>query len=89
MWVACRTDQEIADALKVERSTISKLSESFVNSVLENQNHKAAADHAVDFEVPVYNVWRQREKTPGPGIFGNSEVRWVNVENRLRTIVKC
>jgi hypothetical protein len=28
--------------------------------------------------VPLYNVWKQQEKTPGSGHFGNSDVRWVD-----------
>jgi len=38
----------------------------------------AAADHAVDFEVPLYNVWKQQNKSAGSSHFGNSEVRWVD-----------
>ena len=26
---------------------------------------KAAASHATDFEPPIYNVWKQQEKTAG------------------------
>ena len=36
------------------------------------------ADHATDFTPPIYNVWKQQEKTPGLSHFGNSEVRWVD-----------
>jgi len=35
----------------------------FIDSVFRNQTYKAAASHAVDFEVPIYNVWKQQEKT--------------------------
>jgi hypothetical protein len=31
-------------------------------SVLENQNHKAAAEHATDFDPPIYNIWKQQTK---------------------------
>ncbi len=34
--------------------------------------------HATDFTPPVYNVWKQQEKTTGLSHFGNSEVRWVD-----------
>ena len=35
----------------------------------------AQAEHAVDFDVPIYNVWKQQMKTSGLSHFGNSEVR--------------
>jgi len=45
---------------------------------------QAAAEHATDFEPPIYNVWKQQEKTPASGHFGNSEIRWViSTPNRL------
>jgi hypothetical protein len=36
-------------------------------AVLENQTAKAAASHAIDFDMPIYNVWKQQEKTPAEG----------------------
>lgn len=38
----------------------------------------AAADHATDFQVPLYNVWKQQDKSEGSGHYGNSEVRWLD-----------
>ncbi len=38
----------------------------------------AAADHATDFQTPLYNVWKQQEKTSGSSHFGNSDSRWVD-----------
>jgi hypothetical protein len=43
--------------------------------VEENQNN---ADHAIDFQVPIYNVWKQQTKSEGSEHFGNSEVTWVD-----------
>lgn len=78
MWMACHTQEEIAEACGAERSTVTKISDDFVKTVFENQNHKAAASHATDFDPPFYNIWKQQEKTPGSKHFGNSEVRWVD-----------
>ncbi len=36
------------------------------------------AEHAADFEVPLYNVWKQQEKTAGASHFGNTEIRFVD-----------
>ncbi|MEI7610302.1 MAG: DNA methyltransferase [Rhodospirillaceae bacterium] len=38
----------------------------------------AIAAHDVNFEVPLYNIWKQQTKTAGASHFGNSEVRWVD-----------
>ena len=47
----------------------------FLNIGRLAENEKAAASHATDFVVPLYNVWKQQEKTSGSGHFGNSEVQ--------------
>jgi hypothetical protein len=39
---------------------------------------RPAASHAVDFDPPLYNVWKQQEKTQGSSHYGNSEVRWMD-----------
>jgi hypothetical protein len=44
---------------------------------IERRNREAAA-HQSDFDPPLYNVWKQQEKTKGPTHFGNSEVRWLD-----------
>ena len=31
-----------------------------------------------DFQVPIYNIWKQQTKTTGVNHFGNSEVRWLD-----------
>tara|TARA_Y100000310_G_C20633718_1_gene790056 strand:- start:482 stop:1810 length:1329 start_codon:yes stop_codon:yes gene_type:complete len=36
------------------------------------------ASHAEDFEVPIYNVWKQQTKSVGSSHFGNSESTWVD-----------
>jgi hypothetical protein len=43
------------------------------------ENPKAAASHATDFQVPLYNIWKQQEKTAGSSHFGNREVRWFEI----------
>jgi len=78
MWLACYTQEEIAEAVGIERSTVTKMAEEFVKIGNLAENHKAAANHLVDFEPPIYNIWKQQEKTPGSSHYGNSEVRWVD-----------
>ncbi len=38
----------------------------------------AESNHIIDFKQPLYNSWKQQEKTPGSKHFGNSEIRWVD-----------
>lgn len=77
-WLACRTQEEIAEAAGCTRDVAQDVSSKFVETVLQNQTHKAAAGHATDFDAPIYNIWKQQEKTPGSSHFGNSEVRWLD-----------
>ncbi len=76
MWLACHTQEEIAEAVGVTDQTVANV----VSLKTENlpELEKAAANHLVDFEPPIYNIWKQQEKTPGSSHYGNSEVRWVD-----------
>jgi len=78
MWMACHTQQEIAEAVGITKETVSEIAGICQKKFLETESDKAAASHAVDFDPPIYNVWKQQEKTPGSKHFGNSEVRWVD-----------
>lgn len=76
MWLACHTHDEIA-AIEGVSATYSKDTISSQTEKLPSAT-KAAAEHATDFEPPIYNIWKQQKKTPGGDHFGNSEVRWVD-----------
>lgn len=75
MWLACHTDAEIASAVDLSEEGVRKLTQQMAD--LPDVG-KSAAAHQVDFDAPLYNVWKQQEKTAGAGHFGNSEVRWVD-----------
>ena len=75
----CCTQQEISQAVGCPQKTVDDQVKRFSGSVLENQTAKtAAAEHATDFVAPIYNIWKQQEKTAGSSHFGNSEVRWLD-----------
>jgi hypothetical protein len=78
MWLACHSQQEIADDIRCDQATVQRTANGSMQTVLENRMHKSLAEHASDFAPPIYNVWRQREKTAGSSHFGNSEVRWLD-----------
>ena len=78
MWMACHTQEEIASSLGITRDEVRGSMEDIGEIGKVAESPKAAAAHAVDFEPPIYNVWKQQTKTAGSSHFGNSEVRWVD-----------
>jgi hypothetical protein len=62
--MACETNVEIAKAESLSEGEISKTIDSFQKEDLPI-GKKALAEHAVDFEAPIYNIWKQQEKTAG------------------------
>jgi hypothetical protein len=77
-WLACWTIEEIAEAEGMGKAAVSELCSVFPDLEKANKLDKANADHATDFDVPIYNVWKQQTKSEGSSHFGNSEVRWVD-----------
>lgn len=76
LWLACHTQEEIAESVGVDRTTTSKWEDEFVK-ICEEHN----ITNSPDFEVPLYNVWKQQNKSNAVNHFGNSEPRWL--ENLL------
>lgn len=76
LWLACHTQEEIAKAESIGVATVNEVVSSETANLPEPK--KSASSHATDFDVPIYNVWKQQEKTVGASHFGNSEVRWVD-----------
>ena len=78
LWLACYTQEEIADKLGLQQQTISGWLDGLTDFGQMSESSKVAAEHATDFDRPLYNVWKQQQKTPGSEHFGNSESRWVD-----------
>lgn len=76
LWFACWTFEEIAKECGCSKQTINDIvcTEKFSKTFSD----KPAAQHATDFEPPIYNVWKQQTKSDGSKHFGNSEVRWLD-----------
>jgi hypothetical protein len=75
LWLACHTQEEIASIIGCDRHDVDNL----LRKTADLPDYaKPAATHATDFDPPLYNVWKQQEKTAGSAHFGNSEVRWVD-----------
>ena len=78
MWMACYTQQEIADVVGMTNQQVSQITAELPEIGKLAKTAQAAAEHATDFEPPIYNVWKQQSKSEGSNHFGNSEVRWVD-----------
>ena len=61
-WLACWTQEEIAKEVGCSKGEVNAICSEMADLPKLN---KPAVDHTVDFEVPLYNIWRQQEKTPG------------------------
>ena len=75
MWMACATLEDIAAATDVTKETASQVCQNLAELP---KSDKASSEHATDFDPPLYNIWKQQEKTSGSKHFGNSEVRWLD-----------
>lgn len=64
LWLACWTQEQIASELSVSQGEIAKIIPNGDIAVL-NKTDRASADHSTEFAPPLYNVWKQQEKTNG------------------------
>lgn len=76
LWMACWTFDEIAAEAGC---SVQPVKDVIADISAELPKHlKPAAEHATDFDPPIYNVWKQQTKSEGSSHFGNSETRWVD-----------
>lgn len=75
LWLACYSQPEIAENENISQSQINEIVSEMADLP---KSIRSIADHADGFNPPIYNIWKQQEKTEGSSHFGNSEVRWVD-----------
>lgn len=73
-WLACYTQEEIADREGITQQQVTNILTESTNFGNLAENCKALANHAADFEIPLYNVWKHKEKTTALKHHGNSEI---------------
>lgn len=78
LWLACWTNKEIAEEVGLTEEAVRLITQESAELPKLGKPDRAAADHAVDFDAPIYNIWKQQEKSGGASHFGNSEVRWLD-----------
>jgi hypothetical protein len=71
----CCTQEEIAEAVGMTQQAVALVLQ---ETATLPELVKPHAFHQVDFTPPLYNIWKQQDKTPGPSHYGNSEVRWLD-----------
>jgi hypothetical protein len=62
MWLACYTQDEIAEAVGCHQTIVGDV---LRESADLPDSLKPVAAHLVDFNPPIYNIWKQQEKTAG------------------------
>lgn len=78
-WLACWTHEEIADSEGMTRQAIDLIMQKFPELEKLAKSAATLATYAEpDWTPPIYNIWKQQEKTAGSKHFGNSEVRWLD-----------
>ncbi len=67
--MACYTFDEIAQTLDCSATAAKEVISSETAELPKAT--KSVADHLTDFETPLYNVWKFKEKSVGSKHFGN------------------
>jgi len=73
--MACYTQQEIAEAVNVDQSIIAKFMQ---NGNLAKIHKTPQSQHQIDFTPPIYNVWKQQNKTNDVNHPGNTEITFLD-----------
>ncbi len=63
MWLACYIQEEIAEKEGIDHKTVGTVLGEMADLPKLPKSDKALAEHAADFEPPIYNIWKQKEKT--------------------------
>lgn len=69
-WLACYTQEEIADREGLDHSTVTRIVCEFSDLKNCTKSDLARAEHATDFDAPLYNIWKQQTKSAGSEHFG-------------------
>ena len=72
LWLACHTQEDIGERLNIPRQTITRMVEDFAQIGKLSDLGKTAANFG-DFTAPLYNVWKNQNKSEGVKHPGNSE----------------
>jgi hypothetical protein len=66
-WLSCHTYEEIAKLEDVSDGAIAKRVEDLLTYGNLAKNEQILVDHNSDFDPPIYNIWKQQNKSNGVG----------------------
>ncbi len=75
LWMRCYSSKEIGDSEGLAEQTVREITQEFSDLKKLAKSDLAAAEHATDFDVPIYNIWKQQEKTKGASHRGQPSQR--------------
>lgn len=78
LWLACWTNEAIGSEVGCDEKTVREVIGESAELPKLRKVDQSSAEHATDFDPPIYNIWKQQEKSAGSGHYGNSEVRWLD-----------
>ena len=78
MWLACYTEDQIAEALGLARNTVNVLMSESSKMDIWQKLAIFSEYHDPDWQPPLYNVWKQQNKTNLTDHFGNSEASFAD-----------
>ncbi len=63
MWMACSTQEEIAAEVNCDQKTVANVVSGETADLPNFLKSKPAAEHLTDFGIPLYNIWKFKEKS--------------------------
>ena len=78
LWLACHTQQEIAEQCDCSRIPVEEVLNESADLQKYSKSDQSAAEHASDFEPPIYGIWKKQKKSNGSSHPGNTEIRWLD-----------
>jgi len=78
LWLACYSNEEIGKEFEMTPQAVGQVLKESADLPKLSKLDQATAEHATDFDIPIYNIWKQQTKSEGSSHFGNSETRWVD-----------
>jgi len=70
MWMACHGQEEIAERESIGQKTVDDVTKSLSGFGNLADSAKSLASHATDFDPPIYNIWKQQNKSEGSSHLG-------------------
>ena len=66
--MACYSTDEIADLTGTSKADVSGVCSKTADLPNLNKLDQASAEHATDFDIPIYNIWKQQEIADAVGM---------------------